>query len=113
MQKTFYAACSCLALVACATLSSPARAETNLCPFPAHHVLIEQGHAEYPILIPPDVGANGETPQQEWNGLGNAPAGTQLTLHCYKGADDADGTADVPLVGVKSCAFLKGVFTCK
>lgn len=58
------------------------------CPGIVHSVMIEVGNDKpAPDIIIPDVGAEGETPQHEWNYLNNRPANVIITAHCFYPAD--------------------------
>ncbi len=95
-------------------LPALATADPIGCPGTVDHVLIEVGRFKpYPDLIPPDVGAYGETPQQEWNYLSNKPDDVPVTVHCYPTEDRTVKTdVDIP-ASIRKCTLLNDRFWCE
>jgi hypothetical protein len=78
------------------------------------HVLVESGnHDPFPILIPPDVGADGNATKQEWNFLNKDEAAPPVTIHCYTSRDDSVGAKFELPRNIKRCAYAAGEFICK
>jgi hypothetical protein len=94
--------------------SLAAAASPVTCPGPVDHVLVEQGHHEPdPILIPPDVGAYEETPQQEWTYLNRTPGLPPVTVHCFQAKDGATKTDLVLSADIKKCILKSAKFSCE
>ena len=102
--------CALLALAfiisACSTAAA-APVTGNLCGKPFQFVRLETGHDNPPQWLRPDIGANAETPQEEWDLTQyNQP----ITLHCYF---DKLGVTDTPMpIQASRCIALDNKITC-
>jgi hypothetical protein len=93
---------------------SLANADIIGCPGRVDHVLVEVGHENpYPYLLPPDIGANGETPQQEWFFPETRPKDASVTVHCFPQRNEEVKTDIAIPVEVESCTFFENHFSCK
>jgi hypothetical protein len=82
----------------------------NVCGGRAAMFAVEEAGYDPPEDIMPDVGAEGETPQLEWNDLGSRANG--LRVLCYSERDaKAHAVYSLPK-DVDRCRFLNGIASC-